>query len=370
MQICYHGLATRRFKSYIDKSGNADSDAKNAFYVVAQVLATYKIEAEQGTYTQSPSLLLIKMTFDFENAARLQSKLKAVEKSLTLYYQIQCRCSIQNGFTAEIPRKQRQLVGLGDVLRVTDHILPCSIGIKADNTLMHFDLAKAPHLLIAGATGSGKSVCMNDIILSLMAVRNPQELKFIMIDPKKVELSQYTHSYHRLFPIVTDCNKALAVLQRAINMMNARYEIMSQRHVRDISEIEGLFSRVVIIIDELSVLMMQSPRETERAIETIAAEGRAAGIHLIVATQSPTAKVTTGRIKANIPTRIAFTTAGITESKVILDYGGAEKLLGKGDGLYTSPYQTGFTRFQSAYVSSEEIQNAMKTIATPIEEEH
>lgn len=337
-------------------------EGKECANIFAQALAQDGIKAETVYYTESPQVVQLLADMDLENSIKASTKAKAIEKSLSIYFQKPCRCTTDNGFRVEIPKNNRSLVGLGTVLaQPNNYTLPCSIGIDTNNEVVSFDLSKAPHLLIAGATGAGKSVCLNDIIMSLIQHNAPHKLDFVMIDPKKVELTHFANLKHLIYPIIYDVEEAKEKLQRVVNIMNNRYFDMAQRGIKDVSDVKmEEYPRVVVVIDELSVMMLNSPKETERLIETIAAEGRAAGIHLIVATQSPTSKVITGRIKANIPTRIALTTASITDSKVILDYAGAERLLGKGDALLSTPYDTGFRRFQCAMVTTEEIRNAIQ----------
>lgn len=353
----YNTIPCSMFKTYPTNEG----EGKECANALAQALAQHSIEAKTIYYTESPQVVQLLAIMDLPNSTKANTKARAIEKALSIYFQKPCRCTIDNGFRVEIPKKNRSLVGLGSVLAEdNNYTLPCSIGIDTNNDVVSFDLAKAPHLLIAGATGAGKSVCLNDIIMSLIQYNPPSNVAFVMIDPKKVELTHFANLKHLLCPIVYDVEMAKQKLQGIVNLMNERYFEMAKMGIKDVSEVKtDKFVRIVVVIDELSVMMLNSPRETEKLIETIAAQGRAAGIHLIVATQSPSSKVITGRIKANIPTRIALTTASITDSKVILDYAGAEKLLGKGDALLSTPYDTGFRRFQCAMVTTDEIRNAI-----------
>ena len=226
------------------------------------------------------------------------------------------------------------------------------------------NIAKLPHMLIAGTTGSGKSVCMNSIIISLLYKASPEDVKLIMIDPKMVELGIYNAIPHLLIPVVTDPKKAAGSLQWAVTEMMRRYKAMSDAGVRDlesynsIMEAEGndKLPQVVCIIDELADLMLVAAKEVEESICRIAQMGRAAGIHLIIATQRPSADVITGLMKANIPSRIAFAVASAMESRIILDTMGAEKLVGKGDMLY-SPIGSGKPlRVQGCFVTDEEVE--------------
>jgi len=233
------------------------------------------------------------------------------------------------------------------------------------------DISKMPHLLIAGATGSGKSVCINTIIVSLLYKLSPAELRFIMIDPKMVELNQYNSIPHMLIPVVTEPKKAAYALNWGIKEMTDRYQLFKDAGVRDIigynkkmeGEGEAALPRIVIVVDELADLMMTSPKEVEGAICRIAQLARACGIHLIIATQRPSVDVITGLIKANIPSRIAFSVASNTDSWTILDSVGAEKLLGKGDMLYFPVGKSKPLRVQGTFVSDGEINRVIAAVS-------
>ena len=229
------------------------------------------------------------------------------------------------------------------------------------------DIAKMPHLLVAGATGSGKSVCINTLIMSILYHADPEEVKLIMVDPKVVELSGYNGIPHLLIPVVTDPKKAAGALNWAVAEMMKRYQLFAQQNVRDLKGYnekiaqmteEGApkkLPKIVIIVDELADLMMVAPGEVEDAICRLAQLARAAGIHLIIATQRPSVNVITGLIKANMPSRIAFAVSSGVDSRTILDMNGAEKLLGKGDMLF-SPYGIPKPlRVQGAFVSDAEV---------------
>ena len=227
------------------------------------------------------------------------------------------------------------------------------------------NIAKLPHMLIAGTTGSGKSVCMNSIIISLLYKASPDDVKLIMVDPKMVELGIYNGIPHLLIPVVTDPKKAAGSLQWAVTEMLRRYKAMSDAGVRDLESYNSIVEneeegkrlpQVVVIIDELADLMLVAAKEVEESICRIAQMGRAAGMHLIIATQRPSADVITGLMKANIPSRIAFAVASAMESRIILDNQGAEKLVGKGDMLY-APIGAGKpVRVQGCFVSDSEVE--------------
>ena len=223
------------------------------------------------------------------------------------------------------------------------------------------DIYKMPHLLVAGSTGSGKSVCVNSIITSILYKSDPNEVKFLMVDPKVVELSIYNQIPHLLIPVITEPIKAAAALKWAVSEMIKRYNKFAKERVRDIEgynkkqEKEKRMPKIVILIDELADLMMVAAKEVEDSICRLAQMGRAAGMHLVIATQRPSVDVITGLIKANIPSRIAFAVSSGVDSRTILDSVGAEKLLGKGDMLYAPIGSTKPIRVQGAFISEEEI---------------
>ncbi len=226
-----------------------------------------------------------------------------------------------------------------------------------------------PHVLIAGATGSGKSVCINCIICSILYRATPDEVKLIMIDPKVVELSSYNGIPHLMVPVVTDPKKAASALDWAVSEMSGRYKKFAELGVRDMKgynlrrpDDEPAMPQIVIIIDELADLMMVAPGEVEDSICRLAQLARAAGIHLVIATQRPSVNVITGVIKANIPSRIAFTVASQVDSRTILDVGGAEKLLGRGDMLFAPAGTNKPARVQGAWVSDDEVNNIVSYI--------
>ncbi len=232
------------------------------------------------------------------------------------------------------------------------------------------DISKMPHLLVAGSTGSGKSVCMNSIIASILMRYRPDEVKLVLVDPKKVEMSNYNGIPHLLWPVVTDPKKASVALQKLVDMMDNRYNMFADNGVKKIEEYNALANKkdlekmpyIVIIIDELADLMMVASKEVEGSIQRITQLARAAGIHLIVATQRPSTNVITGVIKANIPSRIAFAVASSIDSRTILDGGGAEKLLGKGDMLYLPMGENTPMRIQGCFITDEETQKIINHV--------
>ena len=267
----------------------------------------------------------------------------------------------------EIPNDKVEMVRLRDVLESPEarkSVSKIAVGLGKDNSGRYIvaDIAKMPHVLIAGQTGSGKSVCINSIITSILFRATPDEVRLILIDPKMVELSIYNDIPHLVCPVVTDCKKAASALDWAVAEMSMRYKRFAERGVRDIkgynkvlSEGEKPMPQMVIIIDELADLMMVAPGEVEDSICRLAQLARAAGMHLVIATQRPSVNVVTGIIKANIPTRIAFCVASQVDSRTMIDHGGAEKLLGNGDMLFVPSGINKPMRVQGAWVSDEEV---------------
>ena len=275
----------------------------------------------------------------------------------------------------EIPNDEIETVPLREVLespeaRKAPSRLAAAIGKDNAGRYVIGDIAKMPHVLIAGATGSGKSVCINCIICSILYRATPDEVRLIMIDPKVVELSIYNGIPHLLVPVVTDPKKASGALQWAVAEMTDRYKKFAAKEVRDIKGYnkkcaltgEKMMPQIVIIIDELADLMMVCPGEVEDSICRLAQLARAAGIHLVIATQRPSVNVITGVIKANIPARIAFTVSSFVDSRTILDVGGAEKLLGRGDMLFAPAGSNKMQRVQGAWVSDDEIHSIVEYI--------
>ena len=269
----------------------------------------------------------------------------------------------------EVPNQELESVQLREVLEnpafaAAKSRLTVGLGKDISGQAIFADLAKMPHLLVAGATGSGKSVCINTLIASILFKAKPTEVKFILIDPKMVELSVYNDIPHLMVPVVTDAKKAASVLNWAVQEMEKRYGLIAQAGVRNMDgynkqfeeEPEKKLPSIVIIIDELADLMMVAPHDVEDAICRIAQKARAAGIYLVLATQRPSVNVITGVIKANIPSRISFAVTSQIDSRTILDASGAEKLLGKGDMLFKPQEANKATRIQGAFVSDKEVE--------------
>ena len=283
---------------------------------------------------------------------------------------------VPNRITTSVPIRE---VLSSEAFRKNDSPLAFAAGKDIGGNYIIGDIAKMPHLLIAGTTGSGKSVCMNSIIVSLLYRATPEQVRLIMIDPKMVELSIYNGIPHLLIPVVTDAKKAAGALQWAVTEMERRYQLLADYKVRDLKGYNKLARRdpdmtpmpqIVIIIDELADLMLVAAKEVENSIVRIAQKARAAGMHLVIATQRPSTNVITGIMKANIPSRIAFAVASAIDSRIILDEGGAEKLVGKGDMLY-APLGAGKpTRVQGCFITDEEAEEVAEFVKTSSEADY
>lgn len=290
----------------------------------------------------------------------------------------------KNTVGVEVPNEKQVTVRLKELIqscgtRADDFKIPLFFGKDVSGHALAVDLAKMPHLLIAGRTGTGKSVCLNTLILSILMTRTPDDVKMLMIDPKMVELSPYKNLPHLMHPVITDMKKAEAVLAWAVDKMEERYDLLSKvgvRHLESFNKLDrstvldkmGLselheeaqsvphkMPYIVIIADEMADLMMTSGKDVEAHIIRLAQKSRAVGIHLVLATQKPTVDVITGLIKSNLPARVSFQVASKMDSRVVLDESGAERLLGCGDMLYLAPGTSNLTRAQGTYVSDEEI---------------
>ena len=338
-----------------------------------ETLESFKIEAHIINVTRGPSVTRYEV--ELEKGVRL-SKLTTAADDIALSLGASgVRIAAIPGKISvvgiEVPNKAVTMVSLREVIDSNEFTKAKSkssfaVGKDIGGACIVGNIAKLPHMLIAGTTGSGKSVCMNSIIISLLYKASPEDVKLIMVDPKMVELGIYNSIPHLLIPVVTDPKKAAGSLQWAVAEMMRRYKSMSDAGVRDLEsynsiiesqEVDGVkLPQIVVIIDELADLMLVAAKEVEESICRIAQMGRAAGIHLIIATQRPSADVITGLMKANIPSRIAFAVASAMESRIILDTQGAEKLVGKGDMLY-APIGTGKpTRVQGCFVSDPEVE--------------
>lgn len=278
----------------------------------------------------------------------------------------------------EVPNKEMSAVLLRDILESKEFVnhpskLAFSVGKDISGETVVADIGKMPHLLVAGATGSGKSVCINSLIMSILYKASPEEVKLLLVDPKVVELGIYNGIPHLLIPVVTDPKKAAGALNWAVQEMINRYKLFADKGVRDLkgynamlkaNDEQGILPQVVIIVDELADLMMAAPNDVEDAICRLAQMARAAGMHLVIATQRPSVDVITGVIKANIPSRISFAVSSQVDSRTILDMGGAEKLLGRGDMLFYPVGEPKPLRVKGSFVSDTEVERVVEFIKT------
>lgn len=334
--------------------------------VLEQTLADFKVRARVVAVTRGPSVT----RFELEPAAGVKvSSVVNLADDIALRLaapgvRIEAPIPGKSAIGIEAPNTKndpvcfREVVEAGSVRNAKEHLC-IGLGKDISGDIISADLAKMPHLLVAGSTGSGKSVCINTIIAGLLYRATPDEVKLILVDPKVVELSNYNGIPHLLTPVVTEPKKAASALHWAVAEMERRYKAFADSRVRDIKTYNAQAAEkmpyIVIIIDELSDLMMVAKVDVEDAILRLAQKARAAGIHLILATQRPSVDVITGIVKANIPSRIAFAVSSQTDSRTIIDMGGAEKLLGKGDMLF---YPMGYNkpvRVQGAFVSDDEL---------------
>ena len=338
-----------------------------------ETLESFKIEAHIINVTRGPSVTRYEV--ELEKGVRL-NKLTSCADDIALSLGASgVRIAAVPGKISivgiEVPNRSVTTVSLREVIDSREFSSAKSkssfaVGKDIGGSCIIGNISKLPHMLIAGTTGSGKSVCMNSIIISLLYKASPSDVKLIMVDPKMVELGIYNGIPHLLIPVVTDPKKAAGSLQWAVTEMLRRYKAMSDAGVRELDsynsmidsqEMEGeRLPKIVVIIDELADLMLVAAKEVEESICRIAQMGRAAGIHLIIATQRPSADVITGLMKANIPSRIAFSVASAMESRIILDTQGAEKLVGKGDMLFSPIGALKPTRVQGCFVSDSEVE--------------
>jgi S-DNA-T family DNA segregation ATPase FtsK/SpoIIIE len=332
---------------------------------VGPAVTMFELEVAQGTRLNKVTQL------SQEIAAALRAK------SVRIIAPIPGRATIG----IEVPNAKRRTVRLSELVHQKAYdkkfaSLPLFLGMDAEGTAIVEDLARMPHLLIAGTTGSGKSVCINTILASLLLTRSPHDVQLILVDPKMVEMQMFSRIPHLMLPVVSDMRQATSVLLWACEKMEGRYEVLKSAGVRDIKGYNALgedglrkameddfheertprhLPYIVIVIDEMADLMMTSKKEAEQTITRLAQKSRAVGIHVIVATQRPSTDVITGVLKGNLPTRIAFQVASKVDSRVILDVMGAEKLLGQGDMLYTPPQSSQIRRVQGALIEDHEI---------------
>ncbi|MBR5645349.1 MAG: hypothetical protein IKX23_01760 [Treponema sp.] len=356
-----------------------DDETKQASVNLKQTLSEFNIDAEIIGIKKGPVVTM----FEILPAPGVKlSKIVALQDNIALSLAAQSVRIVapipgKQAVGIEVPNKNRSVVGFREIIEMdlpewNKMAVPVILGKDILGKAQLIDLVKTPHMLIAGATGSGKSVCVNSLILSILYKRSYQDVKMILVDPKVVELKLYNNIPHLLTPVITEPKKALQALQYCLCEMERRYALLDGMGVRDISTYNQKIKEknicteklpyIVVIIDEFADLMATSGKELESVIARLTAMSRAVGIHLVLATQRPSVNVITGLIKANIPSRIAFMVASRTDSNIIIDSVGAEKLLGRGDMLYASAVDPYPVRIQGTFVSDQEVENVVNAV--------
>ena len=360
---------------------NSDEVAYNAMRL-EDVLSSFGISAKVVNATQGPTVT----RYEIEPAQGVKvSRIVNLTDDIALnlaaqHIRMEAPIPGKSAIGIEVPNTKTEAVHLRDVLDCSDFKearggIPVGLGKDIAGKPVITDLAKMPHLLVAGTTGSGKSVCVNTLISSILFSRKPEEVKLLLIDPKMVELSVYNGIPHLMAPVVTDMKKAAAVLRWAVREMEARYKAFAASGKRDIKSYNEAHPKsamplIVLIIDELADLMMTAPDDIEESISRLAQMARAAGIHMVLATQRPSVNVITGSIKANVPSRISFAVGSQIDSRTILDMAGAEKLLGKGDMLFSPIGANKPIRVQGAFISDDEVEHLVEFVKQQREPEY
>lgn len=360
---------------------NSNEVAYNAMRL-EEVLSSFGISAKVVNATQGPTVT----RYEIEPAQGVKvSRIVNLTDDIALnlaaqHIRMEAPIPGKSAIGIEVPNTKTEAVHLRDVLDCSDFKdarggIPVGLGKDIAGKPVITDLAKMPHLLVAGTTGSGKSVCVNTLISSILFSRKPEEVKLLLIDPKMVELSVYNGIPHLMAPVVTDMKKAAAVLRWAVREMEARYKAFAASGKRDIKSYNEAHPKsamplIVLIIDELADLMMTAPDDIEESISRLAQMARAAGIHMVLATQRPSVNVITGSIKANVPSRISFAVGSQIDSRTILDMAGAEKLLGKGDMLFSPIGANKPIRVQGAFISDDEVEHLVEFVKQQREPEY
>ncbi|MBL8841878.1 MAG: DNA translocase FtsK 4TM domain-containing protein [Planctomycetes bacterium] len=373
-----------------DSGGDFIKFTEEAARKLTTALKSFKVDAKVVGVQRGPSITMLEV--ELAPGTKL-TRLRALEDDLAMALaaqSVRIVAPIPNKSTAgiEIPNDARAVVRMSELLQwpgynPQKYAIPICLGKDSSGAPRIEDLAKMPHLLVAGSTGSGKSVCLNTLIMSILFSRTPEQVKLILIDPKMVELSSFQNVPHLMCPVVTDMKRAAGILEWAVEKMEERYALLHKVEVRNIyaynklgeeevkkrlgdefaADFETTLPFIVIVMDELADLMLVHGKDVEQSITRLAQKSRAVGIHVILATQRPSTNVITGLIKANLPTRIAFRVTSKIDSRVILDQNGADKLLGQGDMLYVPPGTADLSRVQGCFVTDQEIRGVVDFLA-------
>lgn len=357
------------------KPTSGDITARQA--MIQRTLETFGIPVEMGEVSVGPTVT--QFTFKPADGIKL-TRITALHNDLALALaahpiRIEAPIPGKSLVGVEVPNQSVAIVGLREMFEAREwkdrKALSFALGRDVSGKPWLADVAKMPHLLVAGATGSGKSVCLNDIIMSLLYSNGPDELRLILVDPKRVEFPVYNGVPHLITPVITEVDKTVNALKWAIREMNRRFDLLSKMQARDISSYnqrcQEKLPNIVMIVDELADLMVTAKQDVEGQIVRLAQMSRAVGIHLVLATQRPSVDVITGLIKANIPARIAFSVASLMDSRTILDQSGAEKLIGRGDMLFQTADMASPRRIQGVYVADDEIGRVVEYLKSKYE---
>jgi DNA segregation ATPase FtsK/SpoIIIE-like protein len=378
-------------KPRVREVGSEEESIQRNAKILEETLGHFKVEARVVGYTRGPVVTMFELTLA---AGIKSSKIHSLADDLAIALKAPVRVVAplpgKSTVGIEVPNTVREDVRLRGLLETDTYArstaaIPMLLGVDAGGAHRIEDLTNMPHLLIAGATGSGKSVCINSLIMSVLLTRTPGDVRFILVDPKQVELSFFSRIPHLLSPVVTDMKKALSVLEWAVGQMEERYDLLAMMQVRNIlgynelgpagvkkrceelgdadRDVPTHLPYIVIVVDELADLMMTAGKDIEVLITRLAQKSRAVGIHVVLATQRPSTDVITGLIKANMPTRMAFQVTSKVDSRVVLDHNGSEKLLGKGDMLYLPPRTANLVRAQATFVSDAEVKRVCDFLA-------
>ena len=342
---------------------------------LTHTLANFGINGEIGEVFEGP--LLYDVQFKLAEGSKfsfVENLIKDISREMGISGMRVSQIVNSTFISFEIPKPERETVPFAPLIYSAEFVravyaLPICIGVDMHGEPIMRDLSKMPHLLVAGTTGSGKSVGLNSFILSLINKKKPEELQFVLIDPKRIEFSMYNNQKYMLRPVITDMNSAAACLSQLVGEMNERYTVFEKEMVRNIGEYHkkgGKMPYIVCVIDEFADIIMFD-KTVEKQVQLLAQKSRAAGIHLIIATQRPSVDVITGTIKANLPTRLSYKVSSPTDSMTILNTAGAEDLLGKGDSLLLEENGT-LTRVLGVYVSDDDINGTLEQYRSKVEE--